>query len=69
VLSFGDGPVEIECTKKLGGIAIAICSDETENGSGRMDPTKHSQLLQAGADAALPDFRDAPALMQYLLQR
>jgi FMN phosphatase YigB (HAD superfamily) len=69
LLSFGDGPVEIQCTKTLGGIAIAICSDETENGSGKMDPTKHSQLLNAGADAALPDFRDAPALMKYLLQR
>ena len=69
LLSFGDGPVEIECTKRLGGTAIAICSDETENGSGRMDPAKHAQLLNAGADAALPDFRDAPALMQYLLQR
>lgn len=69
LLSFGDGPVEIQCTKTLGGIAIAICSDETENGSGKMDPTKHSQLLNAGADAALPDFRDAPALMEYLLQR
>lgn len=69
LLSFGDGPVEIQCTKTLGGIAIAICSDETENGSGKMDPTKHAQLLNAGADAALPDFRDAPALMKYLLQR
>lgn len=69
LLSFGDGPVEIECTKKLGGTAIAICSDEIENGSGRMDPAKHFQLLKAGADAALPDFRDAPALMQHLLQR
>lgn len=69
LLSFGDGPVEIECTKKIGGTAIAICSDETENGSGRMEPVKHSQLLKAGADAALPDFRDATALMQYLLQR
>jgi phosphoglycolate phosphatase-like HAD superfamily hydrolase len=69
LLSFGDGPVEIECTKKLGGTAIAICSDEAENGSGKMDATKHSQLLAAGADAAFPDFRDAPALLQYLLQR
>lgn len=69
LLSFGDGPVEIQCTKKLGGIAIAICSDETENGSGKMDPTKHSQLVHAGADAALPDFRDAPELMKYLLQK
>ncbi len=68
LLSFGDGPVEIECTKSLGGTAIAICSDEMENGSGTMDPTKRKQLLDAGADAALPDFRDVPALLDYLLQ-
>lgn len=69
VLSFGDGPVEIECTKKIGGLAIAICSDETNNGSGKMDTTKQAQLLKAGADAAYPDFRDIPSLMEYLLQR
>ena len=69
LLSFGDGPVEIECTKKLGGLAVAICSDETENGSGKMDPSKQSQLIAAGADAAFPDFRDATALMRYLLQK
>lgn len=69
VLSFGDGRVEIECTKKIGGLAIAICSDENTNGSGKMDPAKQAQLLGAGADAAYPDFRDIPPLMQYLLQR
>ena len=69
VLSFGDGPVEIACTKTIGGLAIAICSDETDNGSGKMDPGKQAQLLEAGADAAYPDFRDMPALMEYLLQK
>lgn len=69
VLSFGDGPVEIACTKTIGGLAIAICSDETDNGSGKMDPGKQAQLLDAGADAAYPDFRDMPALMEYLLQK
>ena len=69
VLSFGDGPVEIACTKTIGGLAIAICSDETDNGSGKMDPAKQAQLLEAGADAAYPDFRDIPSLMEYLLQR
>jgi phosphoglycolate phosphatase-like HAD superfamily hydrolase len=69
VLSFGDGPVEIACTKTLGGLAIAICSDETDNGSGKMDPAKQAQLLEAGADAAYPDFRDIPSLMEYLLQK
>ena len=66
LLSFGDGPVEIATTKELGGTAIAVCSDEEHNGSGVMDPFKRSQLLDAGADAAIPDFRDAGALVDHI---
>jgi FMN phosphatase YigB (HAD superfamily) len=69
LLSFGDGPVEIAATKELGGLAIAVCSDEDHNGSGVMDAFKRRQLLEAGADAAIPDFRDAIALADYLLQK
>jgi len=69
LLSFGDGPVEISATKELGGLAIAVCSDEDHNGSGIMDVFKRRQLLEAGADAAIPDFRDAIALVDYLLQK
>jgi len=69
LLSFGDGPVEIASTKELGGLAIAVCSDEDDNGSGVMDAFKRGQLMDAGADAAIPDFRDAVALVDYLLQR
>lgn len=69
LLSFGDGPVEIANTKELGGLAIAVCSDEHHNGSGLMDPFKQRQLLGAGADAAVPDYRDVPALLDYLLER
>jgi len=67
LLSFGDGPVEIASTKELGGLAIAVCSDENANGSGVMDAFKRQQLLEAGADAAIPDFRDAIALVDHLL--
>lgn len=66
LLSFGDGPVEIANTRELGGMAIAVCSDENHNGSGVMDEFKRRQLLDAGADAAIPDFRDAMALIDYL---
>lgn len=69
LLSFGDGPVEIASTKELGGLAIAVCSDEEHNGSGVMDAFKCRQLLDAGADAAIPDFRDALAILDYLLAR
>jgi phosphoglycolate phosphatase len=69
LLSFGDGPVEIISTKELGGLAIAVCSDENHNGSGVMDAFKRRQLLEAGADAAIPDFRDAIALLDALLTK
>jgi phosphoglycolate phosphatase-like HAD superfamily hydrolase len=69
LLSFGDGPVEIASAKELGGLAVAVCSDEDNNGSGVMDSFKRRQLLEAGADAAIPDFRDAVALVDYLLQK
>ncbi len=69
LLSFGDGPVEISATKELGGLAIAVCSDEDHNGSGVMDAFKRRQLLEAGADAAIPDFRDAIALVDFLRQK
>jgi phosphoglycolate phosphatase len=69
LLAFGDGPVEIECTKQLGGLAVAVCSDEEHNGSGVSHPYKFSQLLEAGADAAIPDYREAIPLVNHLLGR
>ena len=56
LLSFGDGPVEISSTKELGGLAIAVCSDESHNGSGVMDTFKRKQLFDAGADALFNAF-------------
>ena len=67
LLAIGDGPVEIADAKALGGIAIAVCTDEEVNGSGISDPAKHKQLIEAGADVAIPDFTDAIALVSPLL--
>lgn len=64
LLAFGDGYVEIENTKQVGGLAVAVASDEANNGSGRMDPWKRERLLGVGADVVIPDFRDAEALMK-----
>jgi phosphoglycolate phosphatase len=58
LLSFGDGPVEIEFTKAVGGWAVGVASDEENNGSGVIDPDKHEHLLRAGADAIIPDYRN-----------
>jgi len=67
LLSFGDGYVEIENTKDVGGLAVAVASDEARNGSGRFDEWKRQRLLGVGADVVIPDFRDAKALLGILL--
>jgi phosphoglycolate phosphatase-like HAD superfamily hydrolase len=69
LLSFGDGYVEIENTKQVGGLAVAVASDEARNGSGRVDEWKRRRLLGVGADAVIPDFRDAIPFVDYLLGR
>jgi phosphoglycolate phosphatase len=66
LLAFGDGPVEIADARHLGGIAVAVCTDEHVNGSGECDPLKREQLLAAGAHLAIPDFTQAPALLSHL---
>ncbi|HXP61339.1 MAG TPA: hypothetical protein VN829_12660, partial [Dongiaceae bacterium] len=67
LLSFGDGYVEIENTKEVGGLAVAVASDEAHNGSGRFDEWKRKRLLGVGADLLIPDFRDACALLKQIL--
>lgn len=69
LLSFGDGPVELRATMERGGLPIAVASDETNNGSGRIDPDKHEVLTAAGAAAVIPDYRDAIALIDRILDR
>ena len=66
MVSFGDGPVEIRETKNAGGLAVAVASDEENNGSGRPDPWKREQLLQAGADAVAADFQAADDLLKMI---
>lgn len=58
LLSFGDGPVEIEFTKAVGGLAVGVASDEHTNGSGNIDAHKREHLIRAGADAIIPDYRN-----------
>ena len=67
LLAFGDGPVEIRETKAVGGIAIAVASDEDNPGSGRMDPAKRETLLAAGADGVIADFHAAHEIVETLI--
>jgi phosphoglycolate phosphatase len=69
LLSFGDGYVEIQNTKEVGGLAVAVASDEAHNGSGRIDEWKRQRLLGVGAEVVIPDYRDAAALLQRLAPR
>ncbi len=69
LLTFGDGYVEIENTRQIGGLAVAVASDEANNGSGRIDRWKRQRLLGVGAQVVIPDYRDALALLQIILGR
>ena len=65
LLGFGDGYVEIQNVKTVGGTAVAVASDEAAR-SGRPDPWKRDRLIGAGADIVIPDFRDYGPLLDYL---
>lgn len=67
LLSFGDGPVELHHTKELGGLAVAVASDETEIGSGKIHEQKRTQLIAAGADLVIPDYQCHEQLVKLLL--
>ncbi len=67
LLAIGDGPVEIEVAKELGGLAVAVATDEENNGSGKADPHKYRQLVAAGADIVIPDFRDGATLLEHIM--
>lgn len=64
LMCFGDGAVEIMDTCRLGGLAIALASDEVNNGSGIANPDKKGLLLQAGAHAVIPDYRHSEKLVE-----
>jgi phosphoglycolate phosphatase len=67
LLAFGDGYVEIQNTKEVGGLAVAVASDEAHNGSGRVDEWKRERLLGVGADVVIPDYRDAEPLLSAMI--
>ncbi len=65
-VAFGDGFVEIEDTKRVGGIAVGVASDEVHRIG--IDLWKRNRLIEAGADLIVPDFREHDALMAYLFE-
>ncbi|MDZ7411971.1 MAG: HAD family hydrolase [candidate division KSB1 bacterium] len=64
LVTFGDGYVEIEDTKRVGGLAVGVASDEVRRAG--TDQRKRQVLIAAGADIIIPDFRAAQALTALL---
>lgn len=65
LLGFGDGYVEIENVKAVGGTAVGVASDERDR-SGVPDEWKRKRLIGVGADLIVPDFREYSTLIGYL---
>jgi phosphoglycolate phosphatase-like HAD superfamily hydrolase len=65
LLGFGDGFVEIEEIKGVGGVAVAVASDEAARRG--INAWKRERLVRAGADLVIPEYRDHQRLLRYLL--
>lgn len=65
LLGFGDGYVEIQNVKAVGGTAVAVASDEAGR-SGKPDQWKRDRLIGVGADLVIPDYRHWRQLIGYL---
>ncbi|HCR17557.1 MAG TPA: haloacid dehalogenase [Candidatus Latescibacteria bacterium] len=65
LLGFGDGYVEIENVKSVGGTAVGVASDE-ERREG-VDAWKRDRLLQAGADIIIPEYTEQASLVSFLI--
>ncbi len=64
VVTFGDGPVELRETRKRGGLAVGVASNEERRYGLNLD--KRARLIQAGAQLIVPDFSQGPRLLELL---
>ncbi len=64
LLGFGDGFVEIEEIKRVGGVAVAVASDEVKREG--INAWKRNRLVRAGADIVIPEYRRHDRLLRYL---
>jgi len=64
LLCFGDGFVEIENCKEVGGLAIGVASDEVNRRG--INEWKRERLIRAGADIIIPDYTNISALTELL---
>ncbi len=64
LITFGDGPVEIRLTHKVGGFTVGVASDEIRRFG--LNPEKRSRLIRAGADLIIPDYSQMQQLLTAL---
>jgi phosphoglycolate phosphatase-like HAD superfamily hydrolase len=64
ILGFGDGYVEIENVKTVGGVAVGVASDELE--CLKVDAWKRDRLASVGADYIVPNYLSRVALFERL---
>ena len=64
LLGFGDGYVEIENIKDVGGLAVGVASDEARREG--IDAWKRNRLIRAGAALIVPNYREQEKLIAYL---
>jgi len=67
LLAFGDGVVETQEIKRVGGVAVAVASHEPPRRG--VNPTKRAQLIRAGADAIIGDFEQFANWLPSLMAR
>jgi hypothetical protein len=65
LLGFGDGFVEIEEVRRVGGVAVAVASDEAKRRG--VNAWKRERLIRAGADMVIGDYRAQQDLLNFLL--
>ncbi len=65
-LGFGDGYVEIEEVKNVGGVAVGVASEEPA--CTRIDEWKRLRLIGVGADYIVPNFLCREELVSSLFQ-
>lgn len=63
-LGFGDGFVEIESVKQVGGLAVGVATSEPE--CLEIDQIKRKRLLTVGADYIIPNYLPLPQLNRIL---
>jgi len=65
LLVFGDGYVEIEEVKKVGGTAVGVASAEPD--CREVDEWKRQRLIQVGADFIVPNFENPEEILSAVL--